>query len=91
METLKARGAEFTDTEPRPGAVGQVAFMPPTSTGGVLVEINQEISAASPDPLATQAAEGVMVHSSGSDDPKTADPTSETTTASGVPGAATGA
>jgi methylmalonyl-CoA/ethylmalonyl-CoA epimerase len=46
METLKARGAEFTDSEPRPGAVGQVAFMPPTSTGGVLVEINQEIAPA---------------------------------------------
>jgi methylmalonyl-CoA/ethylmalonyl-CoA epimerase len=43
METLKSRGAEFTDSEPRPGAVGQVAFMHPSSTGGVLVEINQEI------------------------------------------------
>jgi hypothetical protein len=46
METLKSRGAEFTDTEPRPGAVGQVAFMHPGSTGGVLVEINQEIAEA---------------------------------------------
>jgi methylmalonyl-CoA/ethylmalonyl-CoA epimerase len=65
METLKARGAEFTDTEPRPGAVGQVAFMPPSSTGGVLVEINQE-----DDPLAEYAAtdptDGVVVTSSGS-------------------------
>jgi methylmalonyl-CoA/ethylmalonyl-CoA epimerase len=43
METLKSRGAEFTDTEPRPGAVGQVAFIAPASTGGVLVEINQEM------------------------------------------------
>ena len=41
MATLKARGAEFTDTEPRPGAVGQVAFIHPSSSGGVLVEINQ--------------------------------------------------
>jgi hypothetical protein len=46
METLKSRGAEFTDTEPRPGAVGQVAFMYPSSTGGVLVEINQEMAEA---------------------------------------------
>jgi methylmalonyl-CoA epimerase len=41
MQTLKAKGAEFTDSEPRPGAVGQVAFIHPNSTGGVLVEINQ--------------------------------------------------
>jgi methylmalonyl-CoA/ethylmalonyl-CoA epimerase len=65
METLKARGAEFTDTAPRPGAAGQVAFMPPSSTGGVLVEINQE-----EDPLAEYVAPdptaGVSVTSSGS-------------------------
>lgn len=41
MSTLKARGAEFTDSEPRSGAVGQVAFIHPISSGGVLVEINQ--------------------------------------------------
>src|SRR6476661_7792391 len=36
MEDLKNRGAEFTDAEPRPGAVGQVAFMHPSCSGGVL-------------------------------------------------------
>ena len=91
METLKARGAEFTDTEPRPGAVGQVAFMPPTSTGGVLVEINQEVSAPDTELLATEPAGDVVVHSSGSADAKTADSTSETMPARGVSGTAAGA
>lgn len=64
METLKSRGAEFTDTEPRPGAVGQVAFMHPGSTGGVLVEINQEVDDAVP--AEEDETTGPIVHSSGS-------------------------
>ena len=64
MEALKSRGAEFTDTEPRPGAVGQVAFMPPSSTGGVLVEINQESDTITPSE--SDESTGPVVHSSGS-------------------------
>src|ERR671931_190508 len=44
MAELSARGAEFVDPEPRPGAVGQVAFILPEVARGVLVELNQ------PDP-----------------------------------------
>jgi methylmalonyl-CoA/ethylmalonyl-CoA epimerase len=41
MEELSARGAEFVDPEPRPGAVGRVAFILPEVGRGVLVELNQ--------------------------------------------------
>ena len=41
MDELSARGAEFVDPEPRPGAVGQVAFILPEVGRGVLVELNQ--------------------------------------------------
>lgn len=41
IEALSARGAEFVDPEPRPGAVGQVAFMLPEVGRGVLVELIQ--------------------------------------------------
>jgi methylmalonyl-CoA epimerase len=83
MATLKARGAEFTDTEPRPGAVGQVAFMPPGTTGGVLVEINQETGELS-DPPASDEPE-LVVHSSGSVETSA----TESTTAPGATAAGT--
>ena len=41
IDELSARGAEFVDPEPRPGAVGQVAFMLPEVGRGVLVELIQ--------------------------------------------------
>jgi methylmalonyl-CoA/ethylmalonyl-CoA epimerase len=41
MDELSARGAEFVDPQPRPGAVGQVAFILPDVGRGVLVELNQ--------------------------------------------------
>ena len=41
MDEFSARGAEFVDPEPRPGAVGQVAFILPEVGRGVLVELNQ--------------------------------------------------
>jgi methylmalonyl-CoA/ethylmalonyl-CoA epimerase len=41
IETLSARGAEFVDPEPRPGATGQVAFIQPAVARGVLVELNE--------------------------------------------------
>lgn len=41
IDDLNARGAEFVDPEPRPGAVGQVAFMLPEVGRGVLVELIQ--------------------------------------------------
>ena len=48
MDELSARGAEFVDPEPKPGAVGQVAFILPEVGRGVLVELNQ------PDPAAPE-------------------------------------
>jgi methylmalonyl-CoA epimerase len=41
MDELSARGAEFVDPEPKPGAVGQVAFILPDVARGVLVELNE--------------------------------------------------
>ncbi|WP_433626954.1 methylmalonyl-CoA epimerase [Halomicrococcus sp. NG-SE-24] len=39
LETVRERGVELVDDEPRPGAWGHdVAFLHPKSTGGVLVE-----------------------------------------------------
>ena len=45
IRRLKAAGARLVDEEPRPGAEGRlVAFVHPSSTGGVLVELAQPIS-----------------------------------------------
>ena len=42
MNTLKARGVRFIDDEPRQGAHGsRIAFLHPTSTGGLLIELKQ--------------------------------------------------
>ena len=41
IDEFSARGAEFVDPEPRPGAVGQVAFILPEVGRGVLVELIQ--------------------------------------------------
>ena len=41
IDEFMGRGAEFVDPEPRPGAVGQVAFMLPEVGRGVLVELIQ--------------------------------------------------
>ena len=41
IDEFMSRGAEFVDPEPRPGAVGQVAFMLPEVGRGVLVELIQ--------------------------------------------------
>ncbi len=41
MAELNERGAEFVDPDPKPGAVGQVAFILPEIGRGVLVELNQ--------------------------------------------------
>ncbi len=48
MRTLSARGAEFVESEPHPGAVGLVSFIHPSSANGVLVEINQVLAGAEP-------------------------------------------
>jgi methylmalonyl-CoA epimerase len=45
MAELSERGAEFVDPEPKPGAVGMVAFMLPETARGVLVEINEPFRA----------------------------------------------
>lgn len=39
LETLAAQGVQLIDEVPRPGAEGPVAFLHPSSCGGVLVEL----------------------------------------------------
>lgn len=41
MDELMSRGAEFVDPDPKPGAVGEVAFILPDVARGVLVELNE--------------------------------------------------
>ena len=42
LESLKARGVRLIDEQPRPGAEGSmIAFIHPSSTGGVLIELKQ--------------------------------------------------
>ncbi len=46
MAALKARGVRFIDDVPRPGAHGsRIAFLHPTSAGGLLVELKQAAGA----------------------------------------------
>jgi methylmalonyl-CoA/ethylmalonyl-CoA epimerase len=43
LERLAAEGVRLIDEVPRPGAHGrQVAFLHPSSTGGVLIELVEE-------------------------------------------------
>jgi len=43
MEELKARGMEFTTSEPSKGAGGKlIAFIHPRSTGGLMIELVQK-------------------------------------------------
>jgi methylmalonyl-CoA/ethylmalonyl-CoA epimerase len=45
LTDLKQKGARLIDQEPRPGAGGcLVAFVHPSSTGGVLLELVQKVS-----------------------------------------------
>jgi len=45
LAELKARGVQLIDSEPRPGAEGSlIAFVHPSATGGVLVELKQSHS-----------------------------------------------
>ena len=42
LTSLKARGVRLIDEKPRPGAEGSmIAFIHPSSTGGVLIELKQ--------------------------------------------------
>lgn len=41
LARLNSEGIRLIDSEPRPGAHGLVAFLHPSSTGGVLVELVQ--------------------------------------------------
>jgi methylmalonyl-CoA/ethylmalonyl-CoA epimerase len=44
LAELKARGARLIDEEPRPGAEGSlIAFVHPSATGGVLIELKQNL------------------------------------------------
>jgi len=46
LAALKARGARLIDEEPRPGAEGSlIAFVHPSATGGVLIELKQQAGA----------------------------------------------
>src|SRR5476649_2119699 len=46
LAQMKARGVRLVDEEPRPGAEGAlIAFVHPTATGGVLVELKQSAAA----------------------------------------------
>ncbi len=45
MSRLQQAGFEFINTEPKPGADNKmIAFLHPRSTGGVLLELTQEVS-----------------------------------------------
>lgn len=39
LQALKAKGVELIDEKPRHGLSGQIAFLHPRSTGGVLIEL----------------------------------------------------
>src|SRR5580765_6458035 len=42
LASMKARGVRLIDEQPRPGAEGSlIAFIHPSSTGGVLIELKQ--------------------------------------------------
>ncbi len=41
LASLKERGVELIDQQPRQGAVGRVAFLHPRATNGILIELNQ--------------------------------------------------
>jgi methylmalonyl-CoA epimerase len=41
LKDLQDKGVELIDTEPRPGAHGEVAFLQPSAALGVLVELQQ--------------------------------------------------
>jgi len=44
LAALKTRGVRLIDDEPRPGAEGSlIAFVHPSATGGVLVELKQNV------------------------------------------------
>jgi methylmalonyl-CoA epimerase len=48
LRDLKDKGIELIDEAPRPGAHGEVAFLQPSATLGVLVELLQPTASAAP-------------------------------------------
>src|SRR5438874_13297956 len=49
LTQLKARGVRLIDEQPRPGAEGSmIAFIHPSSTGGVLIELKQRSGGQGP-------------------------------------------
>src|SRR2546422_598376 len=48
MRTLLARTTELIDREPRLGLDGRIAFVSPSSTGGVLLALNESPSISGP-------------------------------------------
>ena len=46
LELLDARGIELIDKAPRQGLAGMVAFIHPRATGGVLIELVDQVSSA---------------------------------------------
>jgi len=43
MREIGARGLQFIESEPQPGAVGLVCFIHPASVNGVLIELSQPL------------------------------------------------
>ena len=43
LASLKAKGVEFIDQEPRQGLAGRICFLHPRSTKGVLVELAEPV------------------------------------------------
>jgi methylmalonyl-CoA/ethylmalonyl-CoA epimerase len=48
LDELSAAGVELIDRAPRPGLAGDVAFLHPRASGGVLVELLQRTGGADP-------------------------------------------
>jgi methylmalonyl-CoA/ethylmalonyl-CoA epimerase len=48
LRALEARGVELIDREPRRGAEGDVAFLHPRASGGVLIELIDRASLERP-------------------------------------------
>jgi methylmalonyl-CoA epimerase len=56
LRDLKDKGIELIDEAPRPGAHGEVAFLQPSATLGVLVELLQPTAPAASAAVAAPAA-----------------------------------
>ncbi|MBV9329396.1 MAG: methylmalonyl-CoA epimerase [Chloroflexi bacterium] len=72
LRDLQDKGVDLIDTEPRPGARGEVAFLQPSAALGVLVELTQPPGETSPAPPENAAPSEVVVDSGADAAPPTA-------------------